>query len=377
MLDYLDEALSDKIAVMLHLHGSYTPKCLLCPWRNVLKNTSGIPYEAVVGCYENLQSMSCKVRETHILCPNPTKHSLFNKIYRVASENSKSVAIWLHPDDLECINRSVVEESDRILIITQNYDKLYEKRSTILTLESMGFENIEVLFTILPGVNTFDTPKVIEFCRVRGLKLIITPPLFTDTFYGVERFLDTTVRNYRVSGDEIPFLGCYYKTKALKEDYMFSIIKQKPQTCRCNLLYIDNSGSLKKCPLASRNLELDGGSRIYECSVKSGDGCSEYYKPVLRIALIDKRGRLIETELLEMLDLIDKYGSIRRAAEVKGLSHTALRKKISFYERELSIKLLEKNFFSGKTILTTDALRMLDAYRKALDEIKRRYSKTI
>ncbi len=364
----MSESRSGRILLLVHVGGECSPRCPMCPWFDVLEPGVSLSVEKVREFVERLSTLGIKIKETHILCPNPTRARSFESVHRILFDASRRVTVWMHVGDLDSFKPGLLYEGERILLVTTSYEQLYSYRNRILGLESWGFEDIEVLFAVIPGVNEADVLGVLEFCRLRGLKPVISEPLFSREQYSLDSIVHRRLRDVEVSLGTTRFIGAYFKEKAFYRGYPFSIVRRGNPPAYCDVLYLHNTGRVMRCPLSETPLAttpstLSPESLASPCPLEPN---ADRYHPIIKVSLVGPRGEVIESEILELLDLLDKYGSIRKAASALGISHTAVRKRISAFESKLRVRLIDKAF-NGKTIrLTYRAREILEAYRRAL-----------
>ena len=358
-----------ELTLLIHLHSKYTPLCPICPWTTILTPKTSILPQKILQLYSKLNTLGYRVRETHLLCPNPLDHKEFKQAYKTISEESKRVYIWLNIYNLTNFKLGIVNEEDRILLITPSYPKLKQMKEKIHSLISHGYENIEILFTLIPGVNDLDITQILDFCKLRSLKLKISEPLFTEERYNIIPLL-SRIKHITLSENKKRIFCSYYRYIAFyKEDYPFQIIHRE-EVEQCNLIYMHNTSTILKCPLTQKTLAKTP-KELEKIPFKCPHNPQELkLTPIIKIELMTPEGIIINSEILQILNLLDKHRSIREIARTMQTSHTKIRRTILKWEKKLKTKLVKYNPYTKQITLTETAKTIVNKYNQLTNKLK-------
>ncbi len=311
--------------------------------------------------------MNLIINETYILCPNPFKHPDIGSLFKILRENSRIVNLLLHVSDVHRANIGILHEVDKLLILCDSYPKLNSERYDIIALQSHGIEDIEILFQVIPGINDIDIRNVLEFCRVRGLHLG-----FINLHQRANIDLQAIISKVKgVSiGEECGYLyGCYLRRVAFYKDYPFQIISRCFRAS-CNSIYLSNVGLIGKCPMSDELVSIEvlrNGIDVLKCPLNPE---SINLTPRIKISLVMPNGVEIDEVELEILELIDEGLSIRQVAEVLGLTHTSVRKKLITLQKKTALKLLEKSDHPHRFRLTEVGKLIVERYREVKNSLR-------
>ncbi len=353
---------SKKFTLLIHLNGSYNPSCKICLWKP-LNSGGSIKYESIKNVVEFLSGLGFTFNDIFILCPDPFSNNDISNILRLLNRACRSLNLMLGISDLLNLKLNLLEYINNLFIICDSYPKLNMAKQDILAIESHGFENIEIIFPVIPHVNDYDIKKVLNFCRIRGLHLKVLEHPAIEEHIDLINFISSKVKDISISEASGYFIGCYLKRTAFYRDFPFQILTRTFRD-NCNTLYVNCNGYISRCPFSEE---------LYELSILKSTEVSELKCPInprnlilipkIRISLKTHNGIEIYDDELEILDLIDKRYSIRQIASILNISHTCVRRKLLSLQKRLSLKLIDKDRYTGRVKLSKTGRKIVEYYR--------------
>jgi len=348
--------------------------CIGCPWTSSTIERNILPIQIFERLYKLIIDYSFD--ESIILCPNPYLHPKIRYFISKLRDLSRKVYTLSPINQLRNITKDLVEDIDEFVIVTSNYIELINEEKYIKALLSHGIEN----FSIYLALKTIDTNienivSSIDICRKYGLKLRIGEIPYSYMYIlDLQRFL--IERGFEVS---LPYgyLYGYRAYTAYIDGYRVTILT-KPLREECRKLYLDPIGRLYKCPFLSRYIDLNSetisiGSirRIMfsDCPVKYN---LQDYIPAINISLATTDGKIIPKDVLELLEVLMHTKSFRTACELLGYKPSTYIEKIHSLEKRIGFKLIitiRGGNRRGVTLLTPEALRLLEKYKSIREYI--------
>jgi len=270
------------------------------------------------------------------------------------------------------IPRKVVEALDELCIVSyvaepravEALDKLFR------VLSSGGLENIATYLVI--DENSLEIEKLVEVARSYGVKVRVgEAPYVSPKHLDVVKLL--TRKGITIGlpyGDLYGYRACI----AFVNGYPITVLFKDFE--KCNYLYLDYAATLRRCAFSSNYVDLKSCKNPEESLRKLARECvyrarNALVKPVVRIE-IKVGDKVLPSEILQLLDIIEFVGSIRKACMFLGLSLSTCIDKIRRIESELGMQLIETRRGGrdhGRTTLTELAMKILESYRATREKI--------
>lgn len=349
-------------------------ECLGCPFSGSVGEKSVVPTKAIDAVIEALSGFVFD--EAVVLCPNPYHHPRISYIANALSRIASRVAVFIPIIHVPRLTRSDLDCVDEIVITASTPSDLEKNDRYIKSLMSLGIENISVYLSMKPVHPSLDAVyEAINYCRKYGLRLRLgEPPYASIQLLDLPGILRR--RGYEVT---LPY-GYKYGYRAMTawiNDYMVTVLA-KPLDGKCRKIYIDPHGRLHKCPFMDQYIDLiqdeidlsDIRRIIYStCPIKC---LGEELIPHIRISLMTCKNIEIPKDILDLLELINNTRSFRTACRLLGYNPSTYIEKIHRLEKRLGVKLIDTlrgGKARGSTILTRDALRIIEEYRRVREII--------
>ena len=356
---------SRELTLLLHLHGMCPGHCKICPW-HLPSPQKYIDPETISRFFETLRGRGYSFNDAFMLCPNPFNHPSLDRVYRIVRDNCKNINILIPVNEILSLRLGVLSKYDRLLLLVDSFPKLYSRRHSILALESHGFDRIELIFPIIPKVNELEIREVLEFCRVRGLRL----GFIQGASEGLSLpSLISKMKDVYIGEEHGFFVGCLSERTAFYKDFPFQIITSSYRES-CNTIYLNNLRMVGRCPLSRDYHRVEEFEVLDLNDLECPNNPRELsFTPKVKLSLISPTGVEIDEMELRILDMVARSQSLRHIAENLKVSHTSIRKRIMNLQEKLSAKLIERDPHTGKIGLTKMGWKIVDEYRR----LKRRY----
>jgi len=285
----------DRLTLFTQLSSRCSIGCALCPWKEFL-NESDLNIADFSGLLD-----SGRFGEVVITCPLSDRLEDFSKEVRRRGIN---LIYMLHSRSVRPTRELL--NADELFLLVDYAEDMVRVRNHVMVLLSHGYERINFLMQLIPGVNDSDLQSVLSTCNKWGLRLWISPPLFKcDSSLKLERVLRT-----RLSQKSFCLLGAFSAPALVGESPLFLMESRREN---CNILFLNPDG-LRRCPM-SQDVISDIPEEMI-CPV----GRRKPFLLVTRVYLITSRGTEFDERDLMLLDLIDRVRSIRGAAKQLGIS---------------------------------------------------------
>ncbi len=327
-----------------------------------------------------LNALDEKINECVALCSSPTKHPKLLDIVRELCDRCRRVRMLVPFTEALLVPRKVVELLDELCIVSYVADprtvEALEKLFRILT--SSGFDNLATYLVI--DENALEIEKPIEVARSYGVRVRVgEAPYVSPRHLDVVKLL--TRKGISIGlpyGDLYGYRACV----AFVDGYPITVLFKDFE--RCSYLYLDPAATLRRCAFSSKYVDLKSCTNIEEslrnlvreCVHRASDAIM---KPVVRID-IRVGDKIVPSEILQILDIVELVGSVRKACTFLGISLSTCIDKIRRIENELGTQLIETRRGGrdhGKTTLTPLAMKILESYRTTREKILRILSEEI
>ena len=349
-------------------------ECLGCPFSGSTGEKSVIPVKAIDKAVKALSTLVFD--EAVILCPNPFHHPRLPYIIGMVKDVAEQVSLFTPVIHVSRLTRSDLKWIDELVLVASTPGDLVKNDRYIKSLMSQGLENISVYLALRPNSPSMDAVhETIRYCRQYGLRLRLgEPPYASIQLLDLPRMLRR--RGYEVT---LPH-GYRYGYRAMTawiDGYMATVLA-KPLDGKCRKIYIDPHGRLHKCPfidqyidLLQEDIDLNRIRRIIysTCPIKC---LGDELIPQIRISLMTCKGVEIPKDILDLLELINNTRSFRTACKLLGYNPSTYIEKIHRLEKRLGFQLIDTlkgGRTRGSTILTKEALRIIEEYRKVREMI--------
>lgn len=349
-------------------------ECLGCPFSGSTGEKSVVPTRSIDVIVRSLSGFLFD--EAVILCPNPYHHPRVSYIIDAVNKIAKKISVFTPIIYIPRLIRNDLTYVDELVIVASTPGDLAKNDRYIKSLMSLGIENISIYLALRPTYPSLDiVHEAIDFCKKYGIRLRLgEPPYASIQLLDLPGILRR--RGYEVT---LPY-GYRYGYRAMTawiNDYMVTVLT-KPLDGKCRKLYVDPHGRLHKCPFMDQYIDLlqhevslsDVRRIIYsKCPIKC---LGEELIPKIEISLMTCKNVEIPKDILDLLELINNTRSFRTACRLLGYNPSTYVEKIHKLEKKLGVKLIDTlkgGKARGSTILTREALRIIEEYRRVREII--------
>ncbi len=312
--------------------------------------------------------------ECVILCSSPTRNRRVFDILSVLSDMCRKVRFLTPITDILSIPRAIHDVVDEVSVVvspqlTDLSIGCYLKR----LIESVGVDKV-FTYVVLDDVNDLvKALEVIKTSRELGIRVRIGERPYCTSRH-VNLRLDLMRKGFRVGLPHSQLFGYRCATVEI-EGGPATVLFKDPALC--NVLYLDTDGYLSKCPRARELGLLAKVSELSEEELRrvSLFRCEDVKSvvPVLRLSM--RIGSVeVPSEVLQILELIKHFNSLRRACMALGLSPSSCVEKIKRVENRLGAKLVVAKHGGregGATYLTSLGVDLVEMYERVRDGITR------
>ncbi|MGC8932877.1 MAG: winged helix-turn-helix domain-containing protein [Candidatus Methanodesulfokora sp.] len=329
------------LTLFMQLSSKCSIGCAFCPWKEFLDESdldSGFISLLDRGDFERVV-ITCPWSENLATFSEEIKKRGIGFFYLLHSRSVRPTRVLL--------------EADELFFLVDYAEDVERMRDYVMMLLSHGYEKINFIMQLIPGINSADLQQILATCNKWGVRLWISPPLFKcDSNVDLERILKV-----RLSQKSFDFLGAFSATPAIVgESPLFLISSKRDKNCK--ILFLSPSG-LRRCPNSGVVPDIP---EDMSCPV----GRRKPFLFVTRIYLITSKGEFDERDVM-LLDLIDRMGSIRGAARQLGISISTACERIKAMEESIGADLTKTcrgGHEKGHTVLTEEGKRIVDEYRR-------------
>jgi len=332
-----------KLTLFAQLSSRCSIGCALCPWKEFLDGS-----DLDTTKFTDLLN-SNKFERVVITCPWSDRLEEFSKEVR---KRDISLVYLLHSRSVRLTKNLL--NADELFFLVDYVEDMEKMRDCVMILLSHGYERINFIMQLIPGVNDSDLQSILSTCNKWGLRFWISSPIFKcDSSLRLERMLKA-----KLSQKSFCLLGAFSATPALVGESPLFLMESKRE--ECNILFLNPDG-LRRCPM-SPNVISDIPDSM-NCPAKRRNP----FLLITRIYLITSKGAEFDERDLMLLDLIDRMKSIRGAARQLGIPISTACERIKAMEDSIGTNLTRTcrgGHERGSTVLTEDGRRIVEEYRR-------------
>jgi len=352
--------------LLLRLSNYCGNKCVNCSLNfgdDVVNNSGDL--KLIMKCLESLSNV--RFNEAVLLCPTTTNQA--SEVVDVLKSTADKVYFFVPEVKIANLSKDLISKFDEVPIVVNDLSNLTNLEKRVNAMVSFGVENLAIYASLSPaGINEALLKRLINLSRKYELKVRVgEPPYSCDQ--NLTPFKNTLLEKGYDVGLPYGFLYGYKASVAYVEGHKITFLNH-PKASECFKIYVDHSGKVGKCPYdnLTKNLIPSSNNELKEilrkpCPLTIASGMK--VKPLVSLNL-KVNDVVIPEETIQLLDLVDRLGSLRKACKELKISPSTCVERIRKLEKRIKTKLIHSTrggVSRGKTTLTSEGLKLIELYK--------------